>query len=319
MRVAITGGSGQLGTQVIRRLLDDGEIEAIVSIDKRPPRLGDRKLRHVEADIRDADLASLFAGCEVVFHFAFIVTGLAPREVFWGVNVGGTKRVFEAAAKAGVKQVVYSSSVAAYGCVPGHPIPIVEDTLRRHQPDFPYSATKFEVEAFLDDFEKAHPELCIVRMRPVILIGPRMEHPLGEALPRRILPAVTTKVMPIVWDEDVADFAILAMKKKARGPFNLSADDLRSASELAKATGIRSLSVPRPLARLAARLSPNVDPAWLDIQDVTLIASSDKAKALGWSPRCPTAVSVIQRFLDVVPKKTLFGRLKRAFRHHHHA
>jgi nucleoside-diphosphate-sugar epimerase len=307
MRVAITGGSGQLGTQVLRRLLDDPSITEVISFDKRAARLGDRKLRAVQGDVRDADLAALFAGCDAVFHFAFIVTGHAPRDVFWGVNVDGTRRVFEAAVKAGVKQVIYSSSVAAYGCVPGHPVPIVEDTPRRHQKEFPYSATKFEVEAFLDAFEKEHPELAVVRMRPVILIGDKMEHPLGKALPRGVLPAVSKTPMPIVWDEDVADFAMLALKNGARGAFNLSADDLLPPKALGKAAGVLVLSIPRPVARLFARLTPDVDPAWLDVQDVTLIASSEKAKSLGWTPRCPTAVSVIQRFLHVTSRRRRHG------------
>ena len=98
------------------------------------------------------------------------------------VRVGGSKNAFNAAAAAGVKTVVYSSSVAAYGVLPGHPRPITEQTPRRLQDSFPYAAAKYRVEEFLDGFEKEHPDVAVARLRPSILIGPGMNHPLGAAL-----------------------------------------------------------------------------------------------------------------------------------------
>src|SRR5262249_47036878 len=132
---------------------------------------------------------------------------------FESINVGGSKNVFEAAARARVRRIVYASSVAAYGVVPGHPVPIVEDTPRRLQPEFPYAATKYAVEEFLDGFEPGHPEIAVTRLRPGVLFGARMDHPLGSALRRRILIDTDGPAVPIVWDEDVADAIMLALRK----------------------------------------------------------------------------------------------------------
>ncbi|MEI7892915.1 MAG: NAD-dependent epimerase/dehydratase family protein, partial [Myxococcales bacterium] len=204
---------------------------------------------------------------------------------------------------------VYSSSVAAYGVTPGHSLPMVEDTPRRYVPEFAYSATKFEVEAFLDAFEPAHPEMTFARLRPTILIGTRMEHTLGPLIRRNTLVLPDAAPLPIVWDEDVADAALLAMHQRARGAFNLSADEPLVASKLAKAAGMRSFRVPRTVARAAARMAPafarvglgkSIDPAWAAAMEVSIDVSSDRAKRqLGWNPSCPTSGDVFRRYVHV--------------------
>jgi nucleoside-diphosphate-sugar epimerase/putative sterol carrier protein len=313
MKVAVTGGSGELGTLVLRRLLDDRSVKAVVSLDRRPPLVASGKLVSVIADVREPGFERHLEGCEAVFHFAFLVTTHAPRAVFDAVNVEGSKNVFRAAVAVGAKTIVYSSSVAAYGVAPGHAAPFVEDSPRVFVPGFAYSANKFQVEEFLDGFEKEHEDVAIARLRPVVLVGRRMEHALGAALRKRVVPSLGSNPLPVVWDEDVADAAILAWKKRARGAFNLSADDALSAEALARAAGMTVRRVPLALARGVARLSPllarlgiadAVDPSWLDHTDAPMVASSEKAKReLGWKPRCPTAASVVQRFDEVVPWK----------------
>src|SRR5262249_26765841 len=150
----------------------------------------------------------------------------------------------------------------------------------------------------LDVFEPEHPDMSVARLRPGILIGPRMDHPLGDALRRRHV-LDTGRAQPIVWDGDVADAAVLAMKKRARGGFNMVADEPRTWTEIARATGLGVTRVPQAVQRGAARLlraiepirKPSVDPAWLEQGDCELAYSSEKAKAeLGWAPSCPTSV-----------------------------
>src|SRR5439155_19868861 len=125
---------------------------------------------------------------EALVHLGFVVTRFERREVMDAINVEGSRNVFRAAAAAGIRRIVYSSSVAAYGVVPGQPVPIVEDTPRRYQDDFAYAANKYRVEEHLDGFEREHPEIAVVRLRPSILIGQRMDHRLGDGLRRRAPP-----------------------------------------------------------------------------------------------------------------------------------
>ena len=286
MKVAVTGGSGQLGTLVLRRLAEDPHVSDIVSIDLRPPCVASTKIRSVIADVRDLKVARHIEGCDALIHLAFVVTTAPARRVFDAINVSGSRNVFNAAARAGIPRIIYSSSIAAYGVVPGHPVPITEETPRRHEPAFAYSATKYEVEAFLDSFERKHPEIAIARLRPSILLGRQMDHSLGHALLRGIVPVLSDTPLPIVWDEDVADAVMLALRNNAHGAFNLSADNLLPPVELARAAGMRGVRVPPLLLKAVSKLTlpfarlglgRGMDPAWLDHLNVPMIVSSEKA------------------------------------------
>jgi putative sterol carrier protein len=214
--------------------------------------------------------------------------------------------VFAAAAKAGVGRVVYTSSIAAYGVVHGHTLPLVEDSPRVHQRAFPYAAAKYEVEAWLDEFEPAHPELAIARIRPSIVVGAPTVHGHGAMLERRLLLDVGTP-LPLVWDEDVAEVIALALRKGARGAFNVTGEPALDAATLGGACGLRVIRVPRALIAagvalgdLTARLGLQeaIDPAWLRSTGVPISMSADKAKReLGWKPKCASPVDVINKFL----------------------
>jgi nucleoside-diphosphate-sugar epimerase len=312
MRVVVTGSAGQLGTVVLRKLIDDRKIKKVVSLDRRPPYLASGKLETVLADVRDADLARHFERADAVIHLAFIVTTKVPAEVFEAVNVEGSKNVFRAAAAAGVQRVAYASSIAAYGVVPGHPVPITESCERRFQPEFPYAAAKYRVEEFLDAFEAEHPEIAVARIRPSILIGTHIQNPLGRlfqaALDRGRLPISTpSPEMPLVWDEDVAAAFHAVITRGARGAFNVSADDPLPGRELAERSGLRPISAPRlvlSLAKVVGALFSDVDPTW-DLESAApMIISSERAKTeLGWKRSADTCADVLRRYIDLSPGK----------------
>ncbi|MDB5340866.1 MAG: NAD-dependent epimerase/dehydratase [Planctomycetaceae bacterium] len=314
LRIAVTGGSGQLGTLLLRRLVEDRQVGSIISIDRRPPLVASGKLRSVEADVRDSHLRQHFEGCDALVHLAFLVSGKFRREVAESVNIDGSKNVFEQAREAGVSHFVFVSSIAAYGVVPGHRLPLLEDSPRHYQDNFIYAATKYKVEEYLDAFERAYPHVVVSRARPAMLIGAHMDNPMGFMLRRNRIP-VTQAPMPVVWDEDVADALALMIRQRAVGAFNLAADDPLPSQELAAAAGLRQLYVyPRAVARALAHLSPGLerlgmgpafDPVWVDVMDVPMVVSSARARqVLSWQPRCATAADVLKKYKASVPSKT---------------
>lgn len=314
IRVAVTGGAGQLGTLVMRGLCRDPDVGLVRCLDLRKPTVASPKVEAVVADVRDPSFARHLEGIDAVAHLAFVVTKHLPRERYEAINVGGSRNVFNAAAQCGVQTIVYASSVAAYGVVPGHPEPLVEASERQFQPNFAYSACKWLVEDLLDAFEEDHPDIAVSRMRPTILLGRTMDHPLGSLLrARRMVSLGGDRPLPIVWDEDVADAFVLALKHRARGAYNLCTQDGLTAEDLARAGGLHLVRLPERVLRGGVRLSGMLanlgvgeahDPAWTEVTSrARLCPAPDKAREdLGWSPRCATASEVIRRYVRVAPR-----------------
>lgn len=302
MKVVVTGGSGQLGSLVLEHLARSRGIKRIVSLDLVPPRIASPKLDYRIADMRDPGLERHLEGADALVHLAFVVAGARSLEAMRSVNVDGTRRVLEAAEMHGIRRIVYASSIAAYGVVAGQPDPIIESTPRRRTGTLPYADHKYEVEDLLDRHEEAHPEVSVVRLRPGVLLGRRISHVPERFVRRRIWPMLSNVRIPVVWDEDVADACLLALREGVRGPFNLVASDALTGRELARLAGFRPLSVRPAVARrllglLGTAGSPRADAGWIDAGAVELSVSAERARSeLGWTPRHPTARDVATAF-----------------------
>lgn len=313
MKVVVTGGSGQLGSLVLERLVSQRKIKKVVSLDLVPPIVPSPRIDWRIADLRDPGLERHLEGADALVHLAFIVTSPASVDTMRAVNVDGSRRIFEAAAQHGVKRIVYSSSVAAYGIVPELPSPVVESGPRYRSKVFTYAANKYDVEAFLDGFEADHPSMTVVRLRPGILLGRRISHVSDRFLARRVLPVVSEIRVPIVWDEDVADAVMLALLGSTHGAYNLVASDPLPADEVARLAGFRPARVPDALLTAAMKSSgamsllgeKRIDVGWIHAGKVEMLLSSDKAKAdLAWTPRYPTSAEVATAFGQNVRGKT---------------
>jgi nucleoside-diphosphate-sugar epimerase len=150
-RILITGGAGFVGSQLGRRLAADGH--DVVLLDNLSFGYLDNLLvdgrqfaQFVCRDIRDPRSAELFEGVDHVFHLAGIaalpVCQLDPREAY-DVNVAGTGAVLEAARRAGVRRVIFSSTSAVYERTSGATL----DEAASVAPDLVYACTKHSAEA----------------------------------------------------------------------------------------------------------------------------------------------------------------------------
>ncbi len=114
----LTGATGFVGSAVARSLVRAGfPVRALVRRGSPRRHLGDLDLEFVEGDLRDADsVARAITGARYVFHVAadYRLWARDPREIY-SANVDGTRNVMHAAMRAGVKRVVYTSSVATLG------------------------------------------------------------------------------------------------------------------------------------------------------------------------------------------------------------
>src|SRR3954470_20425405 len=117
LTVAVTGPTGDIGKPLLRALDRTREVKRVLGMARRPfdpAEMGLRKTEYRQGDVtKREDVDALVKGADVVVHLAFII--LAGSAQSREVNLTGSRNVFEAAAEAGAKRLVYASSVAAYG------------------------------------------------------------------------------------------------------------------------------------------------------------------------------------------------------------
>jgi UDP-glucose 4-epimerase len=308
------GASGNVGTSLLRVLAEEPRIETVVGVARRRPRLVLPKTEWVAADVVDSDLAAVFDGADAVVHLAWLIQPGRDREQLRRVNVDGSTRVFDAVATAGVPALVYASSVGAYS--PGPKDRRVDESWPTDGIDTSfYARHKVEVERNLDVFERAHPGVRVVRLRPALIFkreaatgirrlfaGPLLPSPL--VAPRRLafVPDIPGLRVQGVHSLDVADAYRRAILSDARGAFNVAADPVLDAATLSEAFGVRRLRISRRVARAGMsaafrlHLQPS-EPGWLDMGLAVPLMDTGRARAeLGWEPR-HSAVAAIAELL----------------------
>src|SRR6202035_1982087 len=173
LKVAVTGPTGEIGKAVVGALERASEVTEVLGMARRPfdpAERGWKKVSYRRGDVLDRRaVAELVEDADVVLHLAFMIMGGAKESR--RVNLDGSRNVFEAAVGAGVKRIVYASSVAAYGFHSDNPRPLTEDVPARGTASHYYSAQKAEVEGMLADALYGSVTAAYV-FRPCIVAGP---------------------------------------------------------------------------------------------------------------------------------------------------
>lgn len=209
---AVTGATGCLGRSLIRTLESIGPSSVLA----RTPSAYTEQLRGAGHRIvpgaldDDASLDALVEGTSVVFHCAAQL-GNADAAASWRANVEGTERLALAAARAGVRRLVYVSSISVYSATDRHG-PIVEsDVPRGLERLCTYARTKYEGELVARTVaERSKMEVTIVR--PTNVYGP-WSQPwfLGWARMLKRLPVAFGNVpIDVVHVDDVASALLSA-------------------------------------------------------------------------------------------------------------
>jgi nucleoside-diphosphate-sugar epimerase len=316
LTVAVTGPTGTFGFGLMPLLQADERIGGIIGIARRPfdpAEHGWTKLEYRQGDVRDrAALEAAFAGADVVVHLAFMITGTTSREAARAINVEGTLNAFRAAAAAGARRFVYTSSVAAYGFHADNPEGITEDWPVRPAARLFYAREKAELEHLLAAEAEAHPELDLYMLRPPIVLGPHAIGakqmvpgplaPLADRLAGRLgrlpvpIPALVPDVpVQFIHEEDVGQALLLCVLGAGpSGAYNIAGDGVMNGSDVARELGVYPIPLPRRVVYSTARALTWVPPLrfappaveWIEAASHPALMDASKAKReLGWSPR----------------------------------
>ncbi len=261
--VLVTGASGLVGRQVLARLTarEDGP-ERVVALDLREPAADAMHpgITYETGDIRDPGLAKLFErhAVDAVVHLAAVVTPGpdSSRELEYAIDVTGTQNVVEACLAAGVSQIVYTSSGAAYGYHADNPVPLRETDPLRGQEAFAYAWHKRLAEEILARTREEHPELRQLIFRVGTILGERVASPITALFERPVVVGVSGSDAPfvLIWDEDVADCIVKGLLEARAGIFNLTGDGALALADIARRLGKPFLPLPAPVLRGALSL-----------------------------------------------------------------
>ena len=165
MRILVTGGAGYIGSTAVDILMSKGFDVNI---------LDDCSTRHADnvcagttfiqgSLLNTSDIGQALKGCDAVMHFAgksLVGESVEKPELYWSVNVGGTRNLLDEMRRAKIQKLIFSSSAATYG--EPEVLPISEGAPTR--PTNAYGATKLAIDAMITDEARGH-GLCAASLR----------------------------------------------------------------------------------------------------------------------------------------------------------
>ncbi len=309
MRAFVTGATGFVGSNIVKRLLKSGyEVGVLVRKNSDLSNIKGLDCKIHYGDLRDyKSLFDALKGYDFLFHVAADYRLWVPRpEEIYANNVEGTKNIMNAALEADIKRVVYTSSVATLGLNPdGTPAdeetPVTLDDMIGH-----YKKSKFLAEEEVKRLVKES-GLDAVIVNPSTPVGPGDIKPTPTG--RMILEAAQGKMpayvdtgLNIVHVDDVAEGHILALKKGTTGRrYILGGENMTLKeifTEIARISGKRPprIKLPHnliiPVAYIAEAISritgkePMVNVDGVKLAKKRMFFTSKRAiKELGYNPR----------------------------------
>ncbi len=310
MKVFVTGGTGFIGGQVVRRLRERGDdVRALVRSRERGAPLAGIGCELVTGTLADKDaLRAGMDSCDAVIHGAAMYEVGIPEsehQAMYEANVIGTENALRAALEEKVGRVVYVSTVGAFGNTKGQ---VVDESYEHPHGGYTsyYEETKVEAHRLAKRLISEQGLPCVI-VQPGGVYGPEDHSAIGRQMNqfldgRMPLIAFPDLGMNLVHVDDVADGVVLALDDGKPGESYVLGGQIATMRELIETLGrVSDRKAPKralptsmmkamtPLGPVVGKLmnqGPNLRELISSADGVTFWARHDKAMAeLGYSPR----------------------------------
>lgn len=294
MKIAITGGSGFIGTRLIEVLTAQGHEVVIVDIAHDTP-----------IDILEQEkLNQSVDGCDAIYHLAAAHRDdVFPRSEYYRVNGQGTQNVVKAAEANGINRIIFTSTIAVYG------LNREEDPHEEMEPKpfNDYGHSKLEAESHLSQWAAESTDRTATILRPVVVFGERNRgnvHTLIEQIQRKrfLMIGNGQNKKSMAYVGNVADFLAYCLNEKAGTQVynyadkpDLTTNDLSDVVH--KSLGLKKAAVRMPyvvgllagyvfdvLARITGKTLP-ISSVRIQKFCANTTSSADKYKKAGFTPQ----------------------------------
>jgi len=329
VRALVTGATGFVGAAVARALLQEGwDVRALARKGSDRRNLQPISVEVVEGDLADsASLARALSGCEGLFHVAadYRLGAFDPQQLY-KTNVEGTRNILNAARDAGVRRIVYTSSVATIG-IPKDGTPGNEDSPSTLEDMIGhYKRSKYLAEEVAREAARAGINVVIVNPSTPVGPGDVKPTPTGQLVfdaAAGRMPAYVDTGLNIVHVDDVANGHLLAYHRGRVGErYILGGQDMTLREiliDIARLVGRKPPSVRLPssvvmpiayvaeaFARVTGRSTRVTVEGVRMARKLMFFSSAKAARELGYQWRAPT-----QAFVDAIQWFREQGSLQR--------
>ena len=312
MKILISGGSGFLGINLVRHLLQKGNHEIVV-LDIADFDYSDvvSKVKFIKGDIRDKDkVAEAMSGVHQVIHTAAALP-LYTEEQILTTDVDGTRNLLEAANRFKVERFIHVSSTAVYGIPDHHPL-YENDKLDGVGP---YGKAKIKAEDMCLEYRRKG--MCVSIIRPKSFVGPERLGVFalfydwakdGHGFPMIGNGKNRYQLLDV---EDLCEAIYLCMtleKEKVNDTFNIGAKEFKTMGEdyqsVLDAAGFGKKIVPFPAAPVilvlrfleALKLSPLYKWVYETASKDSFVSIEKAEKVLGYKPKFSNQDALVRNY-----------------------
>jgi UDP-glucose 4-epimerase len=300
VKVLVTGIAGALARQVALDLLAGGH--EVMGLDRRPVWGLPDDIRLFEADIRKRPAEDVFRveRPEAVVHMATVTHFSSPREERYRINLGGTRAVFEHAAKYGTRRAIFVGRHTIYGAVADAPLYMTEAEPPMATNAFPDLGDLVAADLYAASALWRHPEVDTSVLRIVYTLGPSRRGTLATYLSGARVPTVLgfDPLFQFMHERDAARAIVLALEASLRGVYNVAGPRPVPLSIVCSATGRPTVPVPEPLLpRVLGRFGfPRLPKGAIAHLKYPVVVDSGRFReATGFEPDCDE-VTVLDGF-----------------------